>query len=84
MFHVKHGTQRRTTQTLSTKCEKPFDGLAEGLIAMEKSGRLDLNQRPLRPERSALARLSYAPSLNAAPKDHENRTLRVTHPEQPF
>ena len=27
----------------------------------EKSGRLDLNQRPLRPERSALAKLSYAP-----------------------
>ncbi len=27
-----------------------------------KSGRLDLNQRPLRPERSALARLSYAPN----------------------
>jgi hypothetical protein len=31
-----------------------------------KSGRLDLNQRPLRPERSALARLSYAP--HAGPK----------------
>ena len=28
-----------------------------------KSGRLDLNQRPLRPERSALARLSYAPQF---------------------
>ena len=28
-----------------------------------KSGRLDLNQRPLRPERSALSKLSYAPSL---------------------
>ena len=28
-----------------------------------ESGRLDLNQRPLRPERSALARLSYAPIL---------------------
>jgi hypothetical protein len=28
-----------------------------------KSGRLDLNQRPLRPERSALARLSYAPCM---------------------
>ena len=26
-----------------------------------ESGRLDLNQRPLRPERSALSRLSYAP-----------------------
>ena len=25
------------------------------------SGRLDLNQRPLRPERSALSKLSYAP-----------------------
>ena len=30
-----------------------------------KSGRLDLNQRPLRPERSALAKLSHAPSLVA-------------------
>ena len=28
-----------------------------------KSGRHDLNMRPLRPERSALARLSYAPIL---------------------
>ena len=28
---------------------------------LAKSGRLDLNQRPLRPERSALSRLSYAP-----------------------
>ena len=27
------------------------------------SGRLDLNQRPLRPERSALSKLSYAPRL---------------------
>ena len=26
-----------------------------------QSGRLDLNQRPLRPERSALTKLSYAP-----------------------
>ena len=30
--------------------------------AGEKSGRQDLNLRPLRPERSALAKLSYAPS----------------------
>src|SRR5262249_53426509 len=29
----------------------------------EKSGRHDLNMRPLRPERSALARLSYAPRV---------------------
>ncbi len=27
----------------------------------KKSGRQDLNLRPLRPERSALAKLSYAP-----------------------
>ena len=35
------------------------------LFRMElyKSGRQDLNLRPLRPERSALARLSYAPQL---------------------
>ena len=31
----------------------------------EKSGRLDLNQRPQRPERCALAKLSYAPPPNA-------------------
>ncbi len=30
------------------------------------SGRHDLNMRPLRPERSALARLSYAPKVEAA------------------
>jgi hypothetical protein len=30
-------------------------------VIQGKSGRLDSNQRPLRPERSALARLSYAP-----------------------
>ena len=30
-------------------------------LASVMSGRLDLNQRPLRPERSALAKLSYAP-----------------------
>ena len=30
---------------------------------LKKSGRHDLNMRPLRPERSALARLSYAPIL---------------------
>src|SRR5262245_30110932 len=30
-----------------------------------ESGRLDLNQRPLRPERSALSRLSYAPRRGA-------------------
>ena len=40
-------------------------GAATQLIVPEgfrKSGRLDLNQRPLGPEPSALARLSYAPS----------------------
>ena len=30
-------------------------------LCLNKSGRLDLNQRPLGPEPSALARLSYAP-----------------------
>ena len=30
----------------------------------KKSGRHDLNMRPLRPERSALARLSYAPYVD--------------------
>ena len=35
-------------------------------ITFVKSGRLDLNQRPLGPEPSALARLSYAPKYLSA------------------
>ena len=32
---------------------------------MRESGRQDLNLRPLRPERSALAKLSYSPVTEA-------------------
>jgi len=35
--------------------------LTTNVNRLQKSGRHDLNMRPLRPERSALARLSYAP-----------------------
>jgi integrase len=37
--------------------------LTTAVNELEKSGRLDLNQRPLGPEPSALARLSHAPRL---------------------
>jgi hypothetical protein len=48
----------------------------------EMSGRHDSNVRPLRPERSALARLSYAPSLGDHPKDlgHRREHLNRTGP----
>ncbi len=36
-----------------------------GVIHID-SGRLDSNQRPQRPERCALTRLSYAPSIDQA------------------
>ena len=36
--------------------------MSKDVVNSGKSGRLDLNQRPLRPERSALAKLSYAPT----------------------
>ena len=39
----------------------PFSILAENGNRPLKSGRQDLNLRPLRPERSALAKLSYSP-----------------------
>ena len=39
----------------------PFSGIVVSPLFSSKSGRLELNQRPLGPEPSALARLSYAP-----------------------
>ncbi len=48
-----------------TQCAIPFfvctTLLPPALFAEGESGRLDSNQRPLRPERSTLANLSYAP-----------------------
>ncbi len=41
-------------------------------VVGKKSGRLDSNQRPLRPERSTLANLSYAPL-----KGHPSRISRT-------
>ena len=52
--------------TLVPTYNGPFDLLAEGRRNGFESGRLDSNQRPLRPERSALARLSHAPLLLAS------------------
>ncbi len=40
----------------------PFSILAENRGRPLNSGRQDLNLRPLRPERSALAKLSYSPA----------------------
>ena len=42
--------------------------------ADSKSGRHDSNVRPLRPERSALARLSYAP-MGATSEVHEIKNI---------
>ncbi len=47
--------------SLAADYRLPFSILAENGNRPANSGRLDLNQRPLRPERSALAKLSYAP-----------------------
>ena len=50
-----------TAVAASAYTVKSKDPLTTTVNGSCKSGRLDLNQRPLRPERSALARLSYAP-----------------------
>ena len=45
--------------------EKIID-MIEGFVrekSLNQSGRQDLNLRPLRPERSALAKLSYSPKI---------------------
>ena len=44
---------------------KPYSASGGKFVRKCKSGREDLNLRPLRPERSALAKLSYAPIGNA-------------------
>ena len=68
----------------------------QGRILAVKSGRHDSNVRPLRPERSALARLSYAPIYTSCdhPKDvaptfHINENvelilLNLFFPSSPF
>lgn len=43
------------------RTQGPHGTNADGPTCMGWSGRPDLNWRPLRPERSALAKLSYAP-----------------------
>ena len=56
-------TEDEHTRPSLSSLLSPFSCSSE-MAAMGRpfhSGRLDLNQRPLRPERSALARLSHAP-----------------------
>ena len=63
--------------SLSVSMRKPFDLLAKGLI-LKESERQDLNLRPLRPERSALARLSYAPiRFGSTEKSQRVRSVRT-------
>ena len=53
----------RGTIAVSACGVKRKDPLTKAVNGSVQSGRLDLNQRPLGPEPSALARLSYAPEL---------------------
>ena len=50
---------------LTGRFRNPSPPLRGTTVIHGESGRLDSNQRPLRPERSALARLSYAPKCAA-------------------
>jgi len=52
----------RPRDVVSDAAAKEKRSLTTEVNERQKSGRHDLNMRPLRPERSALARLSYAPS----------------------
>ena len=60
------GTVRRKSLSFSHKRRGNKKSSHKGLDGREQkkwSGRLDSNQRPLRPERSAPTRLSYAPTI---------------------
>ena len=79
LFFGKGGYLRGKAQvrTWHPACDRDFkhgcksaQGALENPAPEGKSGRHDLNVRPLRPERSALARLSYAPIRDAAIATH--------------
>ena len=57
---LRHCKWANSTSKSAPKTKKPTGGPVGG-ESRKWSGRLDSNQRPLRPERSAPTRLSYAP-----------------------
>ena len=76
MAHMDEALQRLIEPPTQVEKETSLKGPHSLLsyMGLSKSGRQDLNLRPLRPERSALAKLSYSPKVVIQP-------YTITNPE---